>query len=168
MRSSRIAVSLLILLSLPLTTFAVDLSGQSRTYLQTRELSDGTRLTPLYEYLNIRTDKLGTDAVSFSAGGWYRYYLQSTDFDDKDTGDLQYAYLTIRKASSNAYLNIGRVLVNEGAISSQLDGAAARSDLRGGFTIGAFGGTPLETDPDTRSGDSVYGGRIAHSSQHRF
>ena len=163
MRSSRIAVSLLILLSLPFTAFAVDLSGQSRTYLQTRELSDGTRLTPLYEYLNIRTDKLGTDAVSFSAGGWYRYYLQSTDFDDKDTGDLQYAYLTIRKASSNAYLNIGRVLVNEGAISSQLDGAAARSDLRGGFTIGAFGGTPLETDPDTRSGDSVYGGRIAHS-----
>jgi hypothetical protein len=163
MRSSRIAVSLLILLSLPFTAFAVDLSGQSRTYLQTRELSDGTRLTPLYEYLNVRTDNLGTEAVSFSAGGWYRYYLQSTNFDDKDTGDLQYAYLTIKKASSNAYLNIGRVLVNEGAVSSQLDGAAARSDLRGGFTIGAFGGTPLETDPDTRSGDSVYGGRIAHS-----
>ena len=90
----RLAVLLCILLSLPFTAFAVDLSGQSRTYLQTRELTDGTRLTPLYEYLNIRTDNLGTAAVSFSAGGWYRYYLQSTDFDKKDTGDLQYAYLT--------------------------------------------------------------------------
>ena len=159
----RMAVSLFFLLSWSLTASAYDLSGQSRTYLQTRELTDGTRLTPLYEYLNIRTDNLGTDAVSFTAGGWYRYYLQSTDFDKKDTGDLQYAYLTIRKPSSNASLNIGRVLVNEGAISSQLDGAAARTDLRGGFTVGAFGGVPLETDPDTRSGDSVYGGRIAHS-----
>ena len=159
----RIAVSLFFLLSWTFTASAFDLSGQSRTYLQTRELSDGTRLTPLYEYLDIRTDKLSTDAVSFTAGGWYRYYLQSTDFDKKDTGDIQYAYLTIRKPSSNAYLNIGRVLVNEGAISSKLDGAAARTDLRGGFTIGAFGGVPIETDQDTRSGDSVYGGRIAHS-----
>jgi len=163
MRSLRIAASLSLLFSLPVTASALDLSGQSRTYLQTRELTDGTRLTPLYEYLNIRTDNLGMDAVSFSAGGWYRYYLQSSDFDDKSTGDLQYAYLTIRKPSSNAYLNIGRVLVNEGALSSQLDGAAARTDLRGGFTIGAFGGSPLETEQDTRSGDSVYGGRIAHS-----
>jgi hypothetical protein len=163
MRFLRIAVSLFFLLSWTFTASAYDLSGQSRTYLQTRELTDGTRLTPLYEYLNIRTDNLSTDAVSFTAGGWYRYYLQSTDFDKKDTGDLQYAYLTVRKTSSNAYLNIGRVLVNEGAVSSKLDGAAARTDLRGGFTIGAFGGVPIETDQDTRSGDSVYGGRIAHS-----
>jgi hypothetical protein len=158
-----VALALFFLLSWSFTASAFDLSGQSRTYLQTRQLSDGTQLTPLYEYLNVRSDNLGMDAVSFSAGGWYRYYLQSTDFDKKDSGDLQYAYLTIRKASSNAYLNIGRVLVNEGAVSSQLDGAAARTDLRGGFTIGAFGGVPLETDADTRTGDSVYGGRIAHS-----
>ena len=159
----RIAVSLLFLLSLPFTASAVDLSGQSRTYLQTRELTDGTRLTPLYEYLNFRTDNLGMEAISFAAGGWYRYYLQSTDFDEKDSHGLQYAYLTIRKSSANAYLNIGRVLVNEGIVSSQLDGAAARTDLRGGFTIGAFGGTPVETGLDSRGGDSVYGGRIAHS-----
>jgi len=163
MRHFRYAAMVCLLLSLPINVFAVDLSGYSRTYLQTRELTDGTRLTPLYEYLNIRTDNLGTDAVSFSAGGWYRYYLQSTDFDTKDAGDLQYAYLTIRKSTSNAYLNMGRVLVNEGALSSQLDGAAARTDLRGGFTIGAFGGIPLETAQDSSSGDSVYGGRIAHS-----
>jgi len=163
MRLLRIIVMLSFLLSLSLPASAVDLAGQSRTYLQSRELTDGTRLTPLYEYLNIRTDNLGTDAVSFSAGGWYRYYLQSTDFDKKDTGDIQYAYLTIRRSSANAYLNVGRILVNEGAVASQLDGAATRSDLRGGFTIGAFGGSPIETGQDNRSGDSVYGGRLAHS-----
>jgi hypothetical protein len=69
----------------------------------------------------------------------------------------------LRKRTANATLNIGRVVVHEGAASSQLDGASARVDLLGGFTVGAFGGVPLETDLDTRSGDSVYGGRLAHS-----
>lgn len=142
---------------------AADVSGQSRTYLQTRELTDGTRFTPLYEYLSVRTDEIGSAAVSFAAGGWYRYYLQSEGFDDKDTGDLQYAYLTLRKKTANAVLNLGRIIVQEGAASSQLDGASARADLRGGFTVGAFGGVPLEIDLDTRTGDSVYGGRLAHS-----
>ena len=157
------AVVFFFLVAFPVSAQAIDLSGQSRTYLQTRELTDGTRLTPLYEYLDIRTDGSGADMVSFSAGGWYRYYLQSEGFDKKDTGDLQYAYLTLRKKTANASLNIGRVIVHEGAASSQLDGASARADLRGGFSVAAFGGVPLETDLDTRSGDAVYGGRIAHS-----
>lgn len=150
-------------LTFPFPVTATELSGHSRTYLQTRELTDGTRLTPLYEYLDLRTDSLGSEAISFSAGGWYRYYLQSTDFDKKDAGDLQYAYLTIRKTASNASVNIGRILVHEGAASSHLDGISAHSDLWGGFIVGAFGGIPLETELDSRSGDSVYGGRIAHS-----
>jgi hypothetical protein len=45
----RMAVSLVFLLSWSFTASAYDLSGQSSTYLQTRELTDGTRLTPLPE-----------------------------------------------------------------------------------------------------------------------
>ncbi len=142
---------------------AANLAGQSRTYLQTRELTDGTRFTPLYEYLDVRTDDSGADPITFAAGGWYRYFLQSQGFDKKDSGDLQYAYLTLRKQTANAAVSVGRVIVHDGTASSQLDGVSARTDLLGGFTVAAFGGVPLETDQDTRSGDSVYGGRIAHS-----
>ena len=156
------AVASILALTVVTTASAVDLAGQSRTYLQTQQLVDDTRLTALYEYLDLRTDGTGNETISFSAGGWYRYYLQSTGFDSKDSGDLQYAYLTLRKKTANASLNLGRVVVHEGVASSQLDGASARTELRGGFTIAAFGGIPLETDQDTRSGDSVYGGRIAH------
>jgi hypothetical protein len=158
-----VAVAVILVLSVVPVASATDLSGRSRTYLQTRQLIDDTQLTGLYEYLDLRTDTKDGEMFSFSAGGWYRYYLQSSGFDSKDTGDLQYAYLTLKKKTANASLNLGRVVVTEGVVYSQLDGASAQTDLRGGFTVAAFGGVPLETDQDTRSGDSVYGGRIAHS-----
>jgi hypothetical protein len=51
--------------------------------------------------------------------------------------------------------------VNEGVASEQVDGVFGRTDLLGGFTLAAFGGSPVETDFDTRTGDSAYGGRIS-------
>jgi hypothetical protein len=161
MRSLRIAASLFILFSLPFAASAVDLSGQSRTYLQSRQGSDGTRYLPLYEYLSFRTESPGANAVSFNFGGWYRYDLQNDAFGTKSTGDLQYAYVTVKKNTGNAAASFGRLWVNEGIAAAQIDGAYARTDLRGGFTIAAFGGIPVETDGDTRSGDSAYGGRVS-------
>ena len=150
-----------LLLSLPVIASAVDLSGQSRTYLQSRQGADGTNYLPLYEYLDLRAANIGSDAVSFHFGGWGRYDLRTEEFGSRSTGDLQYAYLDIRKSQANSFLRLGRVLVNEGVAASQIDGAYARTDLKGGFTIAAYGGLPVETDGDTRSGDSVYGGRIS-------
>jgi hypothetical protein len=51
--------------------------------------------------------------------------------------------------------------VNEGVASEQVDGAFGRTDFIGGITVAAFGGSPVETVSDTRTGDSVYGGRIS-------
>jgi hypothetical protein len=161
MRSLRIAVSLSLLLSIPFTASAIDLAGQSRTYLQSRQGTDGTRYMPLYEYLNFNAGNAGSDAVSFHFGGWYRYDLQNESFGTKSTGDLQYAYVTLKKSTGNSALSFGRLLVNEGIASAQIDGAYARTDLKGGFAIAAYGGSPVETDGDTRSGDSVYGGRVS-------
>src|SRR5512143_2568203 len=151
-----------ILLTLPFVASAVDLSGQSRTYLQSRQGADGTGYLPLYEYLDLKATNIGNDAVSFHFGGWGRYDPRNEEFGSRSTGDLQYAYLDIRKSQANTFLRLGRVLVNEGVAASQIDGAYARTDLRGGFTVAAYGGLPVETDGDTRSGDSVYGGRISH------
>jgi hypothetical protein len=152
--------SALLVLILPAASWAVDLSGQSRTYLQYREAADSTKLLPLYEYLDFRAgDKSETFSLHF--GGWYRYELKDERFDDKSTGDLQYAYLRYRSGKNNAYANLGRLVVNQGVAAEHLDGAAAGTDLWGGFEISAFGGIPVETDLDTRSGDSLYGGRIS-------
>ena len=156
-----VALSLFFLLSVSFTASAFDLSGQSRTYLQSRQDVDGTRYMPLYEYLSFRTDSASANTVSFSFGGWYRYDLRDEAFGKKSAGDLQYAYVTIRKEKGNTMLNLGRLVVNEGVASEQIDGGYARTDLKGGLTIAAYGGSPVETAGDTRSGDSVYGGRVS-------
>ncbi len=162
MKPTHIAASLILLLSTATVAPAMDLAGQSRTYLQYRQGFDGTRFLPLYEYLDLQTTNIGDESVSFQFGGWYRYDLKDVPTEDRTSGDLQYAYLDLRKKQANAFLRLGRVLVNEGVANEQVDGAYARTDLRGGFTVAAYGGIPVETSGDTRSGDSVYGGRISH------
>ena len=162
MKAALIAVSLILLLLSPNLASATDLTGQSRSYLTYREGFDGTRYLPLYEYLDLQTTGIGNESVTFQFGGWYRYDLKNVD-RDRTTGDLQYAYLDLHAKQANSSLRLGRVLVNEGVAAEQVDGAYARTDLRGGFTVAAFGGLPVETAGDTRSSDSVYGGRISQS-----
>ena len=148
-------------LSLSSPASAVDITGQSRTYLQSRETVDSTKLMPLSEYLNFTVDNSARDSVSFNFGGWYRYDLKNESVNGRSNDDLQYAYLSIKKRTANAALDLGRVLVHEGIASEQMDGLHARTDLKGGLTVAAYGGSPVETSSDTRKGDSIAGGRIA-------
>ncbi len=152
--------TLLLLALFPAAASAYDVSGQSRTYLWSLQPADNVNLLPLYEYLNASADG---ESVSFRAGGWYRWDLRDESFEGtKRTGDLQYAYLNVR-GPKNSAASLGRVLVNEGVAAERIDGGYAKTDLWGGFRIAAFGGAPVETDRDSRSGDSVYGGRISQS-----
>jgi hypothetical protein len=155
------AASLVILAcTFPLAASAVEFSGQSRTYLQSRETVGGNNLLPLYEYLDFKAG--GASNVSVHFGGWLRYDLQDDTYGKDRNSDLQYAYLSIRGDRANGVVNLGRVSVSEGAASELIDGAYGRTDLIGGFGIAAFGGIPVETDFDDRSGDSVFGGRVSH------
>ncbi|HSQ78673.1 MAG TPA: hypothetical protein VLN91_07245 [Nitrospirota bacterium] len=145
-------------------SMAVDLLGQSRTYLQSREEIDSSKLLPFFEYLDFKADDVGSKNVSFHFGGWLRYDLRDdSTLERNKNSDLQYAYLSIKGDRADAAMNLGRVLVNEGVASGQVDGAYVRTALKGGFGVAAFGGSPVETTFDDRSGDSVYGGRISHS-----
>ncbi len=165
MRILRLALPVLMFLSSFSTeASALDVTGQSATYLQSRQEFDSTRLMPLYEYLNFNADDLGSKNLSFHFGGWYRYDLKNESFGTKSTGDLQYAYLGYRADTANAFLNLGRVAVNQGVAFEQVDGASAGTDFKYGFGISAFGGVPVETSFDTRTGDSVYGGRISQGA----
>lgn len=157
-----IASALILLFSASSVASALDVSGQSRTYLQSRETVDSSRLLPLYEYLDFEAGSFAGNDITFYFGGWYRYDLQDESFGDtKEASDLQYAYLSYRGKKNNTFLNLGRVVANQGVASEQVDGAAAGTELLWGFGISAFGGVPVETDFDSRDGDSVYGGRIS-------
>lgn len=162
MKIIRAATLILLMILTSSTTFAFNLSGQSRTYLRALKTTDSTRLLPFYEYLDLRADDIGMQASSFHASGWFRYDLQNESYGEKSTSDLQYAYLSMKGSQGNAFLNLGRMFVNQGVASSLFDGVSAGTDLRWGFGISAFTGIPVETDSNNRSGDSVYGGRVSH------
>jgi hypothetical protein len=59
-------------------------------------------------------------------------------------------------------LNLGRVMVFEGVATERVDGAYARSDLKGGFGVSAFGGVPVETNIELPGNNMEYGARVSH------
>jgi hypothetical protein len=176
MRLPRLAALMLFLLFFSSAASALEFTGQSSTYLQSRETADSTRLLPFYEYLNFKALNLGSENISFHFGGWYRYDLENESFGTKSASDLQYAYLSYKADKGNAFLNLGRLYVNEGTASEIVDGGYGRTDLIGGFTIAAFGGSPVSPQgtivspsggspvppgSDTRQDGSLYGGRLS-------
>lgn len=157
------SVFVLFCILFPCAAPAVDFSGQSRTYVQSREAVDSTKLMPFYEYLNFKAENVGSQNVRFHFGGWFRYDLRNESFGSKSSSDLQYAYLSYRRNKGNSIAKLGRIPVSEGIASELVDGAYMGTDLKAGFSVAAFGGVPVEADFDGGSGDSVYGGRIGHT-----
>lgn len=168
MRYPRFCIPVMLLLLVPSLAPAVDLFGQSRTYLTAREKIDATRQTQLYEYLNFSLSNDDETSVAFNFGGWYRHDMTRESPNPADNDDLQYAYLSLKRGTGNGILNIGRVLVHEGAASEIIDGIHGRTDLKAGFTIALFGGRPVETQGDSRQGDSIVGGRVAQGLPGRY
>ncbi len=173
MRLLRTSVAVLLTLFFPLIASSMDLSGQSRTYLLSRETVESKHLLPLYEYLDFKAES-STGEASFNFGGWARQDLMNESSNARTNNDLQYAYLSFRKKTGNAALSIGRVRVHGGVASELVDGVYGRSDLKGGFSIAVYGGSPVVestvtsgatlTIPATGSqkADSIYGGRVSH------
>lgn len=160
MRAAVVGFTLL-LLFLPSLSRAVNLSGDSNTYVQSREDADKQKILSAYEYLNFSVQDPGKE-VSFHFGGWLRYDLKTEEFGNKSNSDLQYGYLSYKSASNNAAVNLGRVMVFEGVAAERVDGMYARTDLAKGFGISAFGGTPVETEIDLPGNNIIYGGRLSH------
>ena len=150
------------------TSLALTFDGQSRTYLQSRETVTGDNLTPLYQYLDFRMKDVGSQNISFHFAGWARTDLTGQTRETKTNNELQYAYVSYRSTKNSALLNAGRLYVFEGVASEQIDGLYARSDLKHGFGLSIYGGSPVETDLDNRGGDSVYGGRVTHQLAGRY
>jgi hypothetical protein len=160
-------VLLLALVPAPSVAAAASLYGTSSTYLQSRETADGSKLLPLYEYLDFNVQDLGKETVSVHIGGWLGYDLKDDSFgnDKKKGSDLQYGYVSYRAKENNTVVNAGRVMVFEGVAAERVDGVYARTDLKGGFGVSAFGGSPVETNATPVPGSNViYGARLSQQN----
>lgn len=149
------------LLSLPGLSPAVTLSGDSSTYLQSRQLADKTRVLGGYEYLDFMVQNLGSETISFHTGGWLRYDFEGKEYGTRPNEDLQYSYLSFKSKRDNVVMNLGRVMVFEGAAAERVDGMYARTDLKGGFGISLFGGRPVETNDNFPGNNVIYGARVS-------
>lgn len=166
-RTVSIALFVMALLALaPALSFAADVAGTSRTYIQSRETANGGNLLPVYEYLDFTVQNLGTESVSIHFGGWLGFDLRDDSFGDgKDSGsDLQYGYVSYQRKTGNTLVNVGRVMVFEGVAAERVDGIYARTDLMKGFGISAFGGAPVETNINLPGNDMIYGARVSHQN----
>ena len=160
--ASTMAVLLVGSLFIPAVSPAVTLSGDSSTYVRSREAADSTKILGAYEYLDFAVQDLGKETISFHTGGWLRYDLKAEEFGKKSTSDLQYSYLSFKSKTDNTVVNLGRVMVFEGVAAERVDGLYARTDVKGGFGISAFGGSPVETMIDVPGNNVIYGGRLSH------
>ena len=157
---------LLVSLFIPTVSPAVSLSGNSNTYVQSRESASGASLMPLYEYLDFNVQDVGKETISVHFGGWLGYDLKDDSFGNnkKKGSDLQYGYVSYRAKERNTVVNLGRVMVFEGVAAERLDGVYARTDIKGGFGLAAFGGATVETGTELPGNSTIYGGRVSHQN----
>ena len=130
---------------------------------------DKKTFAPATQFLGVDAVGLGSDNLSLHLFGWGRVDLaDQSRFEGKSGGDLTFGYVKYRAPEGNAEVQAGRFTVNQGVAVEQVDGAAARADLIGGFTISAFGGRPVlykTVDPVNQKEydlqrDVIFGGRI--------
>jgi hypothetical protein len=125
--------------------------------------SETATFTPATQYLGIDATKLGSDNLSLHLFGWGVKDLGNspTIYNGSATGAssggyLNYGYLQYRFDQANAEVKAGRFTINQSTGFEQVDGVSARSDLRGGFTISAFGGRPVHFDTQNPASQADY------------
>lgn len=109
---------------------------------------DKATFAPATQFLGIDATNLYTERLSLHLFGWGRADLADQSAysgmnGGKTSGDLTYGYLRYRLPYANAEIKAGRMTINGGSGWEQVDGVSARADLKGGFTVSAFGGQPV-------------------------
>lgn len=149
----------------------VSLYGTTMAQMWKSEVGlDKATYTPATQYLGIDANKLGSDNLSLHLFGWGRTDLSdSSNLDgSKTSGYLNFGYLQYRFNQANAEIKAGRFTVSQGTGFEQVDGISLRTDLRGGFTVSAFGGRPVlykTVDPTAQKDydfqrDFIFGTRL--------
>jgi hypothetical protein len=156
------------------TAWGMDVNATSTTFAQAWQQNrtgfSQSNYSPVTEYVAIDATGLGNPAISMHLYGWGLKDLgDPSSVYGKNTGDLTYGYLQYDFGRANAQLKAGRFTVNQGVGNELVDGVSARTDLRWGFAVSAFGGAPVvykNNGPNQQSNiayqhDVIFGGRLA-------
>lgn len=163
-----------LVLGVPWTVLAQGVQVRSDTLFRFYQRDTATEqdhlVAPFYEYLQLDYGGYAGKGVTAHAYGWGRFDLGDGDyFRDDDTGQLLYAYLQYSRPFSNFNLRLGRQQVMAGVVNETLDGLSLASDLGAYFAVTLMGGLPVVFDTSGgRSGDALYGGRLAHHWGSRY
>lgn len=171
MKRQNLVALLATLMSAPAWGQEVSLYGTTMAQMWKSEVGlDKATYTPATQYLGIDANKLGPDNLSLHLFGWGRTDLSdSSNLDgSKTAGYLNFGYLQYRFNHGNAEVKAGRFTVNQGTGFEQVDGVSLRTDLKGGFTLSAFGGKPVlykTVDPTAQKDydlqrDFIFGTRL--------
>lgn len=155
-------------LCVPISVGAAEIRVQSDTLFRGFERDTATQknaaVIPFYEYLQIDVDTPDEPGLAFHLYGWGRADLADNDYyTDATEGELLYGYLEYSRKMARFNAKLGRQQVFEGVANEAVDGLRLSSDLGPYFSGSIYGGLPVALDSDNgTSGDSIYGGRLAH------
>jgi hypothetical protein len=171
-------LSTCVLLTLPATVFAAEISVDSTTLIrfEQRDVSGASKqnFAPATQFLGLDADKLADGNLSLHFYGWGRYDLSDKSFNnDRVDGSFVYGYLQYRFKKANADIRAGRFFVHEGIVNEQVDGVSARTELPFGFGVSAFGGATVHTthlygEISDGKGDGLFGGRANYRYKGMF
>jgi len=124
---------------------------------------DDSLVVPAYEYLRMDFGALDQGGLSFHLYGWGRYDLNDSGiYNDNPDGDLIYGYLEYYRPEYSLNLKLGRQHLMTGIINDSIDGIGIQGALTSTFKYFVFGGSPVDLSSESgRTGDSIYGGRVA-------
>jgi hypothetical protein len=161
-------------LCLPISVGAAEIRVQSDTLFRGFERDtaiekDGA-VIPVYEYLQIDVDTPDEPGLAFHLYGWGRADLADNEYyTDTTAGELLYGYLEYSRKMARFNAKLGRQHVFEGVANETVDGLRISSDLGRYFSGSLYGGQQVAlTIKEGRSGDSIYGGRLAHHLAGRY
>jgi hypothetical protein len=132
---------------------------------------DNSVFAPLTQFLSIDATGLGYKDISLHLFGWGNFDLaDQTRMDGKSTGSISNAYVLYRSERANGELRAGRFSINHGLGYEQVDGASGSVDLKGGFSVSAFGGRPVHNRIEgskhhfevESQRDSIFGARVGY------
>ncbi len=157
------AAFLLFLFLAAVPAWGAEFKLESETLLRFFERNNDF-VAPAYEYMRADVGDPETEGLAFHLYGWGRADLAGSNFFREDTaGELLYGYLEYTRAENNFQLKLGRQYIFEGVSNLAVDGVQVSGDITPWFSASAYAGWPVALDSEQgRSGDSAFGGRLAH------
>jgi len=133
----------------------------SKTYLKFYRDARDNSYAPLYEYAELESRDRDQGKWDLYVASWWMHDFRTMGDASRNRDDLTHAYLRYSPyQDGHLQLTAGRHFVYEGVAAEQIDGVSGRFEATPLNGVSLFGGVPVITDFDQRTGDSAYGGRI--------